>query len=113
MWHRVAREVLFGGPKDFDKATDRPAAWYTPSATPVSSIYTFNYEQDEQGCNFEEQLRNCRAIGLGKLGAAVSVDNLKLSYLNSHITIRDLKWRRVHEIRVAQLEQTIALLIED
>jgi PAS domain S-box-containing protein len=27
-------------------------------------------------------------------------------------TIRDLKWRRVHEIKVAELEQTIALLIE-
>jgi PAS domain S-box-containing protein len=28
-------------------------------------------------------------------------------------TIRDLKWRRVHEIKVAELEQTIAVLLDE
>jgi dienelactone hydrolase len=83
--HRVARAVLFGGPKDFDKATNKPAAWYKPPATPLSLIFTFNHEQDRQGCNFEQQLENCRALGLDKFGDVVSVDKSNPPYRNSHI----------------------------
>jgi hypothetical protein len=83
--HRVARAVLFGGPKDFDQATNSPAAWYTPSATPIESIFTFNHEQDRQGCTFKQQLEICRVMGLEKLGKPVSVDTSKPPFENSRI----------------------------
>jgi hypothetical protein len=97
--HRVARAVLFGGPKDFDKATNKPAAWYTPPATPLNLIFTFNHEQDHQGCNFKEQLENCRTLGLEKFGSVVSVDGSKPPYMNSHILSTNYPGTPVKSIR--------------
>lgn len=83
--HRVARAVLFGGPKDYSRALNRPAAWYASPATPAEKIFAFNHEQDRQGCTFQEQLENCRAMGLDRLGQPVSVDTLAPPFNNSHI----------------------------
>ncbi|MFI5387714.1 MAG: BPSS1187 family protein [Fimbriimonadales bacterium] len=83
--HKVARAVLFGGPKDFDKATNQPAAWYKTPETPLRLIFTFNHEQDRQGCNFKQQMENCKAMGLDKLGKAVDVDSADPPFKNSHI----------------------------
>ncbi|HLK13701.1 MAG TPA: hypothetical protein VKT78_02765 [Fimbriimonadaceae bacterium] len=86
MRHKVARAVLFGGPKDFDKATNTPASWYTKSpATSTRQIYTFNHQQDHQGCTFAQQLENCKAIGLDALGSPVDVDKTSSPFRNSHI----------------------------
>ena len=86
MRHRVARAVLFGGPKDFDNATRTPASWYTKSpATSTRQIYTFNHQQDHQGCTFAEQLENCKAIGLDEIGPPVDVDKTRQPFRNSHI----------------------------
>jgi len=62
--HKVARAVLFGGPKDFDRARNAPAAWYTKPATPVDRFYTFNHKQDKQGCDYSEQVEICKTIGI-------------------------------------------------
>ncbi len=83
--HRLARAVLFGGPKDYDRNTNRPAAWYTAPATPLDLIFTFNHEQDHQGCDFKEQLEICKVWGLEKFGSAVSVDTTRSPFNNSHI----------------------------
>lgn len=63
--HRVARAVLFGGPKDFDRVRDAPADWYTKPKTPADRFYTFNHKQDKQGCDYEEQRRICKLMGIG------------------------------------------------
>lgn len=63
--HRVARAVLFGGPKDFSRALNRPAAWYAKPKTPASQFYTFNHKQDKQGCDYEEQRAICKLLGIG------------------------------------------------
>lgn len=63
--HRVARAVLFGGPKDYDRARQAPAAWYTKPATPIDRFYTFNHKQDKQGCDYEEQREICKVLGIG------------------------------------------------
>lgn len=83
--HRVARAIMTGAPKDFDRARNAPAAWYKKPATPVSGFFTFNHELDRQGCNYEEQLLICKAMGLTALGGPVSVDKEKPPYKNSRI----------------------------
>lgn len=97
--HHVARAVLFGGPKDFDRATNEPAAWYKPPETPLNLIFTFNHEQDRQGCNFEQQMENCRALGLDKLGDPVSVDSSSPPFNNSHILTTNYPGTPVPSIR--------------
>lgn len=63
--HQVARAVLFGGPKDYDRARNAPAAWYTKPATPIDRFYTFNHKQDKQGCDYAEQVEICKTLGIG------------------------------------------------
>lgn len=75
--HRVARAVMTGAPKDFDRAKDKPAAWYGKSATHISGFFAFNHELDRQGCDYSEQLQIFRAMNLYKLGDPASVDKLK------------------------------------
>ncbi|HLK13704.1 MAG TPA: hypothetical protein VKT78_02780 [Fimbriimonadaceae bacterium] len=84
--HRVARAILFGGPKDFDRASNSPAAWYTDRPeTPQRDIFTFNHQQDRQGCTYPEQLLNCKAIGLDALAPPADVDSIAPPFGNSHI----------------------------
>ncbi len=83
--HRVARAIMTGAPKDYDRVRKAPAAWYGKSATPVSGLFTFNHELDQQGCDYEEQLQICKAMGLYALAGPVSVDKTKAPYKNSRI----------------------------
>lgn len=83
--HRVARAIMTGAPKDFDRARNAPAAWYKKPATSISGFFTFNHELDRQGCDYEEQLLICKAMGLFKLGGPVSVDKEKAPFKNSRI----------------------------
>lgn len=83
--HRVARAIMTGAPKDFDRVRNRPAAWYGHAATPVSGFFTFNHERDRQGCDFAEQLLICKAMGLDKLGGAVQVDTVPPPFRGSRI----------------------------
>ncbi len=84
--HRVARAIMTGAPKDFDRARKKPAAWYRSNpATPVSGFFTFNHERDRQGCDFAEQLLICKAMGLEKFGGAVRVDGETPPYRGSRI----------------------------
>ena len=97
--HKVARAVLFGGPKDWDRRLNKPAAWYTPPETPIESIYTFNHAQDDQGCNITEQLEICRTMGLEKLGVAINVDASSPPFRNSHILVTNYPGTPVPSVR--------------
>lgn len=83
--HQVARAVLFGGPKDYSRVTYKPAAWYTPPATPLNLIFTFNHERDRQACVFKEQLEICHTMGLDQFGPPVDVDTAMPPFGNSHV----------------------------
>lgn len=83
--HRVARAIMTGAPKDYDRVRNAPAAWYTSPKTPISGFFTFNHELDKQGCDYEEQLEICRAMGLYKLGGPVSVDQVRPPFKRSRI----------------------------
>lgn len=89
--HRVARAIMTGAPKDFDRARNAPAAWYKKPATPVSGFFTFNHELDRQGCNYEEQLEICKAMGLTALGGPVRVDKEKAPFKNSRILMTNFE----------------------
>ena len=97
--HRVARAVLFGGPKDYSRALNKPAAWYTPPATPLDLIFTFNHMQDRQGCNFQQQLEICRTMGLEKFGAVVNVDSTASPFHGSHILSTNYPGTTVASVR--------------
>jgi hypothetical protein len=97
--HRVARAVLFGGPKDYSRALNRPAAWYTQPETPLGSIFTFNHEQDRQGCDFRQQLQICRTMGLERFGQVVSVDSTSSPFRNSHILSTNYPGTQVTSVR--------------
>jgi pimeloyl-ACP methyl ester carboxylesterase len=79
--HLVARAVMTGAPKDFDRVRNRPAAWYRKPATPISRFFAFNHELDRQGCDFEELLRIFKAMGMGE---AVNIDKFAAPYRNAH-----------------------------
>jgi pimeloyl-ACP methyl ester carboxylesterase len=84
--HRVARVICTGAPKDYSDALGKPAAWlFAKAATPKSRFFTFNHQQDRQGCTPEQQLENLRAMGLDSLGPAVDVDTTPAPYQHSRI----------------------------
>jgi len=86
--HRVARVIMTGAPKDFDRVRNSPAAWLSgPFATPMKAFFAFNHELDRQGCTIAEQLRVFTAMGLDKVGAAVSVDKEKAPFKHSRILL--------------------------
>lgn len=83
--HKVARVVMTGGPKDYNRYTGKPAAWYTEPKTPINRFFNFNHIQDKQGCDYEEQLEICHVMGMDKAGGPVSVDTEKPPYKNTRI----------------------------
>ena len=83
--HKCERVVVTGAPKDFSRATNSPAAWYRKPATPVSLFFAFNHELDRQGCDYDQQILNLKAIGLDKYGSAVKVDGLKPPFKGSRM----------------------------
>ncbi|MBL8060173.1 MAG: hypothetical protein JNK63_05605 [Chthonomonas sp.] len=96
---RVARAILFGGPKDYDRAVDKPAGWIGKTATPTDLIFTFNHEQDLQGCDLSEQLEICRAMGLEEHGKAVDVDKVVLPFKGSRILTTDFPGTKVPSVQ--------------
>lgn len=62
--HAVARVVVLGSPKDYDRRHGRPAAWYGGGATPARRMFAFVHEQDTQAVSYSEQMENLRASGL-------------------------------------------------
>ncbi len=97
--HRTARAILFGGPKDYDRTTNKPAAWFKKPVTPGNLIFAFNHEKDAQGCNFKEQLEICRTMGLEKFGAPVSVDSVASPYKNSRVLTTNYPVMPMNSIR--------------
>lgn len=77
----MARVCMFGSPKDTSSFFNAPAAWQSdPHVTPADRYYGFNHQQDSQAIT----LRNWAALGLGALGAPVSVDGAAPPYGGSH-----------------------------
>lgn len=84
--HKVSRVLCFGSPKDYSLALQAPAAWYQKtSATPKERFFTFNHEQDRQGCTPAQQIENLRALKLDRFGASVLVEDTKAPYNQSRI----------------------------
>lgn len=94
--HRVARAVLFGGPKDFSRALDRPADWYTKPATPADRFYTFNHKQDKQGCDYEEQRSICKLLGITP---EADVDATKRPFGGAHALFTDYPGGQLESVR--------------
>lgn len=83
--HKVARIIMTGAPKDFDRSKNAPAAWYRTPATPISAFFAFNHVLDRQGCDNNELQLNFHALGLDQLGAPARVDMLKIPFGHSRI----------------------------
>lgn len=90
MKHRVSRVIATGAPKDWSLVSKGPAAWLlAESATPKSMFFTFNHEQDYQGCSPEEQWINLNRFGLEAFGPKTSVDTAKPPYGHTRILTTD------------------------
>lgn len=84
MKHKVARVIATGAPKDWDPKRNASAAWLLgESATPKDRFFTFNHQQDYQGCTPEQQWQTLKDFGLAKFAPVVSVDEKKPPYDHS------------------------------
>lgn len=80
--HAVARVVVLGSPKDYNRRHGRPAAWYGGGATPARRLFAFVHEQDTQAVSFAEQMENLRASGLTDVADS---DSLAPPYGHAHV----------------------------
>lgn len=64
--HKVARVLMFGAPKDYNLHFDKPGQWLSQeSVTPINRFFCFNHSDDSHnGCTYQQQVRNYRALGL-------------------------------------------------
>jgi esterase/lipase len=84
--HQVARVICMGAPKDNSLALDGPAAWLREeSSTPKGRFFSFNHQQDHQGCSPAQQMENLRALKLDAFGKPVDVDHTSAPYEGSRI----------------------------
>ncbi len=80
--HAVARVVVLGSPKDYNRRHGRPAAWYGGGATPAKRMFALVHRQDTQAVSYAEQMENLRASGLT---AVADVDQLSPPYDDAHV----------------------------
>ena len=83
--HRVFRVGMFAGPPDYSSYYDAPAEWLSqPGATRVGAIFGFGHARDTlvPADNLE---KIWKALGLGKFGQPVSVDDFGPPFLGSHM----------------------------
>jgi hypothetical protein len=91
--HKVARVVMFGGPTDFNHRTLKLAPWLSAlHATPTSSYYAFNHEQD---LLFQREAA-WKALGLDVYGHATYVDNSHPPYGGSHALVTAVQTSNPH-----------------
>ena len=81
-YHAVARVLVFGSPKDYNRRHGRPAAWYGGGATPAGRMFAFVHEQDTQAISYQEQLENLQASGLTTIA---DTDKLAPPYRDAHV----------------------------
>ena len=94
--HRVARVIMFGAPKDFSRARQQPAQWYSEEkATPVAAFFAINHRQDRQGCTFPEELQNLHALGSDQIGPLVDVDQESPPYRHSRVLVTNYPGTKV------------------
>jgi len=90
--HQVARVLMFGSPKDFNRRLNRPAKWYSEgSLTPMDRFFAFNHTGDNSnGCTYPQQLRNYRAMGLMPKYSIVNVDQASPPYGHTRLLTSEM-----------------------
>lgn len=99
IYHQVTRVLCFGAPKDYSQALQAPAAWYLKkSATAKERFFTFNHEQDRQGCMPAQQIENLQALQLDALGAPVKVEDSQPPFNKSRILMTNYPGTKVDSL---------------
>ncbi|MBX7211810.1 MAG: hypothetical protein K1X78_26125 [Verrucomicrobiaceae bacterium] len=97
--HKVARALCFGAPKDYSQALQAPAAWYLKEpATAKERFFTFNHDQDRQGCTPAQQIENLKALKLDALGSPVHVEDSKPPFNKSRILMTNYPGTKVDSL---------------
>jgi hypothetical protein len=98
-FHRVARVLMFGSPKDYSLYYKAPAHGFdSATKTPLDRYFAFNHMRDNgNGCTHDQQAEIFRQMGLAKLGTA-DADRPVSSYGHAHLiyTNVDLKGTKFH-----------------
>ena len=87
MQHEVARVLMFGSPKDFNVHFSQPAKWYSATnATPLNRYFSFVHSADDHnGCTYEQQLENYKALKLMPRYPIVNVDDTPAPYQHTRL----------------------------
>lgn len=85
--HKVARVLMFGSPKDFSPVLGKPAKWmFDESMTPLNRLFCFNHSDDDHnGCTYEQQVQNYKALRLSPYYPIVDVDSTAAPYMHSRL----------------------------
>ena len=85
-FHKVARVLMFGSPKDFSHHFHAPAKGFdADTKTPHQRYFAFNHVKDDKaGCSHDEQMAIFKSMKLLRLGSA-DVDGAKPPYNNAHL----------------------------
>jgi dienelactone hydrolase len=84
---KVARVIMFGGPKDHSLKIGKSAAWLSEEkATPLNRFFCFNHAEDGMnGCTYPQQLANYQAMKLAPEYKVVDVDKTSPPYQHSRL----------------------------
>jgi hypothetical protein len=84
--HELARVLMFGSPKDYSFRFDAPAKGFDSNTkTPLKRYFAYNQMRDTAGgCNYEQQEKILRQIGLPVLGVT-TVENSQPGFGHSHV----------------------------
>jgi hypothetical protein len=96
--HKVARVLMFGGPKDYSRKLDRPGAWLSDEkATPLDRFFCFNHTGDgKNGCTYPQQLENYKAMKLAPRYRVVDVDAEKAPFRHTRLLTSTRKVENPH-----------------
>ncbi len=87
-FHKVARVITFGSPKDYSFYFNRPAKGFdSDTRTPLDRYFAFNHVKDPKG-PYAREVEILQQIGLTKLGVAM-VDNT-VNYNHAHVLFTDV-----------------------
>ena len=87
--HRVYRVGMFAGPPDYSSYFDAPAEWLSqPGATRIDHHYGFGHIRDPL-VSEENLVEIWEALGLGRFGQPVSVDEFGPPFSGSHMLFTD------------------------
>lgn len=87
-YHKVARVIMTGSPKDFSFFFNRPAVGFDgKTETPLDRFFSFNHVQDNgHGGTHEQNMATLKQIGLTKLGVC-NVDASASGFEGAHVLV--------------------------